>query len=380
MKKLLFFIIILSFVLTVVLTACSGTSESLTPDPTPVGTEKPTTTIDPTVSDEPASTPEPTQEPTLTQTPESTPEPGPAGVSLVNSPDSTGNTAYSASHYGLHIAYGQEMVTVMNYMTMFLHGADHANVPEKVEGFEFQAEDLQYFNGLLYFLNYDFNNGVYYMYSYDFENPPVKIGDTTVYHYEFINGTIYFTKEFVQGPIYAMNPDGSNETQVTTMRAHSFVHEGSNIYFYATDAGTAPGLVQYNLDTNEESTVVFPFYSHNYLVHGGYVYYSLDSGTYRSIHRMLISDQTVEDIWLEMTDFTISMNISDGMLYLLVGDSVYKNNLDGGDRVQLLQADNNLNTGLYIFGDRIYCTDGSFIYCQKTDGSEVSLFSYNVLQ
>ena len=380
MKKLLFVIITLLFVLTVMLTACSGTSESLTPAPTPVGTGKPTATANPNMSDEPASTLESTQEPTPTPTPEPTPEPGPANVSLVNSPDSTGNTHYAASHYGLHITYGNELVTVMNYMIMFRHGADHAKVPDKVEEFEFQAEDLQYFNGLLYFLNYDFNNGVYYMYSYDFENPPVKIGDTTVYHYEFINGTIYFTKEFVQGPIYSMNPDGSGETQVTTMRAHSFVHEGSNIYFYATDAGTAPGLVQYNLATNEESTIVFPFYSHNYLVHGGYVYYSLDSGSYRSIHRMSISDQNVEDIWLEMTDFTISLNISDGDLYLLVGDSVYKSALDGGNRVKVLQADEGLQTGLYIFGNRIYCADYSFIYCSTTDGSELSLFSFNILQ
>lgn len=164
------------------------------------------------------------------------------------------------------------------------------------------------------------------------------------------------------------------------MRAHDFVHEGSLIYFFSTDAGTAPGLVEYNISTGEEKTVIFPFYSHNYLVHGGYVYYSIDSGSLRSIHRASISTQEVEDLWLEITDFTISLNISDGNLYMLVGDSVYKSGLDGSGRTKLLQAEDYLRTGLYIFGDRIYCMDDSFVYCQKTDGSETNMFSFSLMQ
>lgn len=377
MKRHLTLVLTIILISGLILTSCTGTTETAQNN----ADNKPTENTGQTQStDAPVATDAATAEPTPETTPEPTPEPGVTKIALTNTPDSTGNTAYSASHYGLHIAYGQEMVTVMNYMTMFNHGGEIARVPDKVEGFEYQAEDLQYYNGFLYFLIYDFDTGAYNLYKYDGENPPEKVCDSTVYHYEFINGTIYFMKEFYQGPIYSMNPDGSGETQLTTMRAHSFVNDGQSLYFYSTDAGTAPGLVKYNIGTGEETTVIFPFYSHNYLVHGGYIYYSVDSGTYRSIHRASLANQTVEDIWLEMTDFTISMNISDGMLYLLVGDSVYKSGIDGSNRVKILQAEEGLQTGLYIFGDRIYCMDYSFIYCVKTDGSETNMFSLNLLQ
>ena len=377
MKKITTLIMSITLILALVFTSCTGTSE------TPAATDgsKPLETTDqPQNTGAPAATTETpvTSEPT--PAPESTPEPGPSKVTLTNSPDSTGNTNHASSHYGLHIAYGQEMVTVMSYMTMFNHGGEITRIPDKVEGFELQAEDLQYYNGLLYFLLYDWDNGVYYLYSYDFDSEPVKVSDSTVYHYEFINGKIYFTKEFVQGPIFAMDPNGGSEIQISTMRAHSFVHDDQALYFYATDAGTAPGLIKYDLATNDETTVVFPFYSHNYLVHSGYVYYAIDSGTYRSIHRMSLSNQTVSDIWVEMTDWTISMNISDSVLYMLVGDSVYKSDLDGSGRTEILKAEDNLQSGLYIFGDRIYCADGAFVYCTLTDGSEVSMFAFNVLQ
>ncbi len=372
MKKLvsLFFVIFLVFAL--LLTSCSPVVEQ--------STESPSQSVTPSKTNEPAQTtaPEPTSAPTVTPAP--TPEPGQAQVVLSNSSDSTGNTHYASSHYGLHLTYTGEYVTLMNYVTMLQHGEDIYSVPEVIEGFELPAEDIQFNNGLLYFLNYDWDNGVYYLYTYDFENEPTKVSDSTVYHYEFINGLIYFTKEFVQGPIYSMNPDGSGEKQVSIMRAHSFVSDGQALYFYATDAGTAPGLVKYNLGTNEESTIVFPFYSHNYLVHSGYVYYVLDTGIYRSIHRMSLSNQSVTDIWIEMTDYTITLNVSDGMLYMLAGDSVYKSSLDGSGRVKIFQADDFLQSSLYIYGDRAYCTDGMFVYCTLTDGSEVSVFSYNVLQ
>jgi hypothetical protein len=334
---------------------------SNTPTASPEGTDSPETTATP--------------EPTATPTPEPTPEPGTAKVNLSNSPDSTGNTHYSSAHYGMNVAYGNGYITLMNYMTMLKHGADMKSEPEVIGGFEMQAEDLQFINGLLYFLNYDSSNGVYYLYSYDFENAPVKVSDSTVYHYEFINGTIYFTKEFVQGPIYSMSPDGSGEKQLTDMRAHSFVNDGRALYFYATDAGTAPGLVKYDIATGEESTVVFPFYSHNYLVHGGYVYYVID-GTYRSIHRMSLAGQSVEDIWLENTDYTISLNISDGELYILSGSSIYKSGLDGSNRTKLYENPDSLQSGLYIFGDRIYCTDGAFYQVILTDGSEYVEFQF----
>lgn len=389
MKKLISLLLIFTLISGLLLTSCGGTTETpdndlkstLAPvvDPvnktdTPVANEEVTATEEPTAEPTPTATPEPTPEPTPT------PEPGPAKVQLANSPDSTGNVHYASAHYGLHITYGNEFVNVMNYLTLFKHGDDIYMIPEAIENFEYQAEDLQYYNGLLYFLLYDWDNGVYYLYSYDYVNEPIKVSESTVYHYEFINGTIYFTKEFYQGSIFSMALDGSSETQLTTMRAHSFVHEGNSLYFYSTDAGTAPGLVKYNLATNEEATVVFPFYSHNYHVHSGYVYYALDGGTYRSIHRISMSDQTVEDIWVEIPDWTISMNISDGALYLLVGDSVYKSNLDGSGRTKILQAEESMQTGLYIFGDRIYCVDYSFIYCAKTDGSDLSLISLNLLQ
>lgn len=373
MKKLIALILIVTLILALLLTSCNGVSETQTPI---AGGE--TLTPSEATSSEPASTPMPTMEPTPSPTP--TPEPGPAKVQLLNSPDSTGNTHFAASHYGLHITYGNDLISMMNYLTILRHGDDIYSLPKSIEDFEYQAEDLQFYNGLLYFLLYDWDNSVYYLYSYDYINEPIKISDSSVYHYEFINDKIYFTKEFVQGPIFAMDPNGGSEMQISTMRAHSFVNEGNAIYFYATDAGTAPGLVKYDLATNEETIVVFPFYSHNYHVHNGYVYYALDGGTYRSIHRMSLSDQTVTDIWVEMTDWTISMNISDGDLYMLVGDSVYKSNLDGSGRTKILMAEDNLQTGLYIFGDRFYCADGTFVYCAFTDGTEVSMFSLNALQ
>lgn len=206
MKKIISILIILSLVLAAALSSCSGSSEN---EPSKTDAAGEPTAVPAETSEPVATSPADTAEPTATPTPEPTPEPGPAGVTLSNSPDSTGNTNFASSHYGLHISYENEYVTIMNYMTMFRHGADSSRTPDKVEGFDMQAEDLQYFNGLLYFLNYDFENGVYYLYSYDFENPPVKVSDSTVYHYEFIDGTIYFMKEFYQGPIYSMNTDGS---------------------------------------------------------------------------------------------------------------------------------------------------------------------------
>jgi len=375
MKKFTALLLVVLLIPALLLTSCSGTSETQTSTP---GGETPKSTPAEVPVFEPTSTPMPTIVPTPSPTP--TPKPGPAKVQLVNSPDSTGNTNYASSHYGLHITYGNDLISMMNYLTILQHGDDIYLFPDAVEDFEYQAEDLQFYNGLLYFLLYDGDNGVYYLYSYDFDNEPVKVSDSTVYHYEFINGKIYFNKEFFQGPIYSMDPNGGSEMQISTMRAHSFVHADQAIYFYATDAGTAPGLVKYDLITNEETTIVFPFYSHNYLVHNGYVYYALDGGTYRSIHRMLLSDQTVTDIWVEMTDWTISMNISDEALYLLVGDSVHKSNLDGSGRTEILQANDNLQPGLYIFGDRVYCSDGASVYCTFIDGSEVSIFSFNALQ
>lgn len=386
MKKFISLFLGILLIFALMFTACSDVTDG--PSDSPVSSSSPSNTSEPAQSAQPTADNQQTPAPSTSQTPqttpeatpEPTPEPGPVKVYLENSPDSTGNSHFASSHYGLNISYTGEYITLMNYMTMFLHGDDIYNVPEKIEGFELQAEDLQFHNGLLYFLNYDWDNGVYYLYSYDFENEPAKVTDSTVYHYEFINGTIYFTKEFVQGPIYSMSSDGSGEKQLTTMRAHSFVNDGQALYFYATDAGTAPGLVKYDLGTNEETTVVFPFYSHNYMVHGGYVYYVLDTGTYRSIHRMSLSDQSVEDIWLEMTDYSISLNISDGNLFILAGDGVYKGKLNGSDRVKILEANDYLQSGLYIFGNRIYCTDGGFVYCTLADGSEVSVISFSLLQ
>ncbi|MDX1359419.1 MAG: DUF5050 domain-containing protein [Clostridia bacterium] len=374
MKRFTSFLVIITLTIAVLLTGCSKPGDFAGDNAKE--TQLPNTHVSPT-TEPPAATEQPQQtaEPTPEPTPEPTSELGPASVNLVNSPDSTGNTHHASSHYGLHITYNDEHVIIMNYMTMLQHGADINAEPEASEGFDFQAEDLQYFNGLLYFLYYDSNNGVYYLYSYDFENSPVKVSDSTVYHYEIVNGTVYFTKEFVQGPLFSMNIDGSGETQLTSMRAHSFVNDGQSLYFYATDAGTAPGLVKYDLTTGEETTAVFPFYSHNYLVHGGYAYYVID-GTYRSIHRINLSDQTVEDIWLEIPDYTISLNITDGELYILSGNSIYKSDLDGSNMMKIYENPDSLQSGLYIFGDRIYCTDGAYYQIVKTDGSEYAEYSF----
>jgi len=367
LKILLAMIIVASMI-----TACSTVAED-NPTAKPVASEKPGVTQAPGTSS-PSASGQPVETASPGPSSEPTPEPESAvsKVTLTNSSDSTGNFQYQAAHYGLHIAYTGEYIELMSYMTLLQHGGDIAAEPVVLEGFEYQAEDLQSYNGRLYFLQYDFDNGVYYLYSYDYENPPVKVTDSTVYHYEFIDGRIYYTKDFVQGPIYSMAIDGSDEKQLTQMRAHSFASEGNSLYFYATDAGTAPGLVKYNISTGEETTVVFPFYSHNYLIHGGYAYY-VNEGTYRSIHRVNLANQTVEDLWLEISDYTISMNISDGMLYILTSSGIYKSNTDGSGRTLLYEAVEYLQTGLYIFGDRIYVTDGyDVIVIDRDDGTSYS--------
>lgn len=314
--------------------------------------------------------------PTASSAPDASQSPEPANevgkVTLMNGSNSAGNTAYSASHYNLHITYTGEYVELINYTSLMRHGEAIGQAPVVIEGFEYQGEDVQSYNGKLYFLMYDYNNSVYYLYSYDYENPPAKVTQSTVYHYEFIGSTIYYTKDFVQGPIYSMNLDGSGEKQLTQMRAHSFSIDGGSIYFYATDAGTAPGLVRYNIASGEETTVVFPFFSHNYLVFEGYAYY-VNDGTYRSIHRVNLANQAVEDLWLEIGDYTVSLNISDGMLYILTSSGIYKSNPDGSGRTLVYEADESLQTGIYIFGDRIYVTDGyDIIVVDRNDGSSHS--------
>ena len=382
MKRFISLFIIMIMSCALLLSACSETtdnsdagtpipkaSEAVTPAATPVSPDTPEVTNSP----EPSATPDPTSTPEPTPTP----IPGPAKVTLSNSSDSIGNNHYASSHYGLNIAYTGEYVTVMNYMTMLKHGSDTALTPEAIEGFEYQAVDMQYYNGLLYFLLYDGDSGEYYLHSYDFENDPVKVSDSTVYHYEFINGLIYFNKEFYQGTIYSMDTNGGGEQQLTTMRAHSFVSDGQSLYFYSTDAGNAPGLVEYNIFSKEENTVVFPFYSHNYLVHDGYVYYLLDANGYRSIHRLNLADQTVTDIMTEMSDYTVSMNISDDVLYILAGNSISSSNFDGSGITKIFEHDDYFVSGLYIFGDRIYCTDNMSIVMVKKDGSDAVAFPFN---
>jgi len=375
MKRSMKLIIVTAIVLALLLSACTGNNESES-SPTPGQQTAPATqTQEPaSATSEPTATPEatPSSEPTTEPDPTEEPASGPERVDLTNGSDSTGNSQYQASHYGLHVTYDGNYVNIMNYTELLQHGADITAEPVTFEGFEYQAEDLQFHNGLLYFLVYDFDLGAYNLYAYDYENEPVKVTESTVYHYEFINGKIYYTKEFYQGPIYSMNPDGSGETELTQMRSHGFTTDGNIIYFYSTDAGTAPGIVAYNPSTQEETTVVFPFYSHNFIVYNGYIYYVYE-GTYRSIHRISLSDQSIEDLWLEMTDFTISMNISDGMLYILSGNSIYKCNPDGSNREKLFENEEPFKTGLYIFGDRMYTTDGYDIWViDRNDGSGYS--------
>ena len=362
MRKNILFVLTIILATALLFTSCTKATDN---SAKPTQTEK-TQTQEPTETQTPDASAEPTAEPTASPEPENE---GPEKVVLSNSGDSTGNSQYAAAHYGLHTAYNGEYINLMNYDKLLVHGNDISFAPVLVEGFTYQAEDLQYHNGLLYFLVYDFDLGAYHMYSYDYENPPAKVTESTVYHYEFINGKIYFTKEFYQGPIYSMSIDGSGETELTQMRSHGFTTDGNMIYFYSTDAGTAPGIVEYNPSTNEETIVVFPFYSHNFIAHNGYIYYVYD-GTYRSIHRVKISDQTVEDLWLEITDYTISLNISDGELYILSGYDIYKSNLDGSNRTKIFENTDSLQTGLYIFGNRIYATDGySIIVIDRNDGT-----------
>ncbi len=373
MKQFYKVFLILMITGSLLFTACQTQgefSETENPVVTNGNSQKPGDVTSTVPSQESVNTPSPVPSPDTTTEPDSLT--GIEKVVLTNGANSTGNTSFNSAHYGLHITYTGEYVTFINYTTLMQHGADLEKEPIVFQGFEYQGEDVQAYRDKLYFLMYDYEKGEYYLYSYDYENPPVKVTESTVYHYEFAGDTIYYTKEFVQGPIYSMNTDGSGEMQLTQMRAHSFVIEEGSIYFYATDAGTAPGLVKYDIATKEESILVFPFYSHNYLVSGGYAYY-VNEGTYRSIHRVNLSNQTVEDLWMEIPDYTISMNMSDGILYIHTDYAIYKCNPDGSNRTLLYESAEYLKTGMYIFGDRIYVTDEyDIIVVNKNDGTVYS--------
>ncbi len=149
MKKLFKLLLIMVIAVSMV-TACSTVTETDS-TPSPAASEK----TDLSQTSETAST-EPSSAPT--------PEPSVSKVVLSNNADSTGNSQYQAAHYGLHIAYTGEYIELMNYMTLLQHGGDITAEPVMVEGFEYQAEDLQFYDGKLYFLLYDCDNGVYYLY------------------------------------------------------------------------------------------------------------------------------------------------------------------------------------------------------------------------
>ncbi|MFO7611384.1 MAG: DUF5050 domain-containing protein [Clostridia bacterium] len=371
------FVVLILAVAMIGLCACTGSTDKAPDDfGTPAPESSPSTPSTPEASPgtpqiTPAGT---TQEPSSEPSPSAAAEQGLSKVVLVNDANSTGNNHFTAAHYGLHSAYTGEYVVFVNYMTLLKHGGDHSLAPEAAEGFQYQGEGLQFHNGLLYFMLYDFNVGEYYLYSYDFEHDPVKVMNSTVYCYEFINGKLYFTKQFVQGPIFSFDMASGEERQVTEYRAHDFTSDGNDIYFYATDAGTAPGLVKYDLSTNVESTLVFPFFSHNYMVHGNYIYYVNENSATRSIHRMSMSDQSILDIAVDIYENTISLNISDGVLYILTENGIKSCGLDGGGMTTIYESEDYLSRGLHIFGDRIYFTDGSYLYMIKKDGTDSIYF------
>ncbi len=349
-------ILLLIIFLLLFVTACSPTTNDVSATKVPVESNQ--TTKETTL------TPEPTAlVPVLEK------------VVLSNNGDSIGNHHFSSSHYGLHIAYTGEYVTFVNYMTLLQHGNEIEMEPVVFEGFEYQAEGLQYYNGILYFMLYDSLVGEYHLYTYDFEKDPIKVMDSTVYYYLFVNDKLYFTKEFVQGPIYSFDLTNKEEVIITNYRAHDFTTDGVDLYFFATDAGTAPGLVKYNLSTNEETTVIFPFYSHNYLVHGGYVYYVQENSYDRSIHRLSLNDGTIVDIAVELSDYSYSLNISDDLLYLQTENYIKSFSLDGTNETIIYESSEYLSKGIYIIGDRIYFTDGYDIYMIKKDGSGLVYYS-----
>ncbi len=358
-NKMILLLVIFSLLF---VTACSTTINEDDKTQTTVESSQPTSTVTVTTS----STPEPTTSvPTLEK------------VVLSNSSDSIGNHHFSSSHYGLHIVYTGKYITFVNYMTMLQHGNDSTMEPTIFNDFEYQAEGLQYYNGLLYFMLYDFEVGEYYLYTYDFENEPIKLMDSTVYSYLFVNGKLYFTKEFVQGPIYSYDLASKEETSLTNFRAHDFTTDGNDLYFFATDAGTAPGLVKYSLSTDEESTVIFPFYSHIYLVHGGYVYYVQENSYDSSVHRLSLNDGTIVDIAVELSGYSFTLNISDNLLYLQSENYIKTFSLDGTNETLIYESSEYLSKGIYIIGDRIYFTDGYDIYMIKKDGSSLVYFPLN---
>ncbi len=289
-------------------------------------------------------------------------------VVLSNSTNVGGNYNFNFSPYGLNISYNGEYVVIVNWQTLYLHGND-TNFPlVKDEKFSQVAGEFTYHNGNLYYLVEDGYSTEYYLYSWNFENDSVKVSDTPIKDYLILNNQVIFTTDFFAEPLHMINLDNGSVSRLTQSSANEFTTDGVNLYYRSDDFGNAPGLIKYDVLTQEESLLIFPFYSQNFIVHNGYIYYESEDFDNNNIIRQSLTDETITIIQ-EINTNAVSINISDDILYFQTDSYIKSCNLDGTETKLIYQSENTINIGTFIIGDRIYFNDGISYYMIKKDGS-----------
>lgn len=307
-----------------------------------------------------------------TQAPETTTA-GPSlqKVILSNGSSDVGNYNSAFAHLDFNVSYNGEYVSFINWDTMYFHGDDIYMQPEKVDGFVQRSLEPKYYNGNLYYIvDEDGTNSIYYLYSWDFNNDPVKVTEQPVYTFIILNNQVFFTEEFVQGPLYALDLSTKQTKIVSEYSAMSFISDGKDLYFKSSNVGTAPGIVKIDMDTSEESIVLFPFYSNNFIVFDGYVYYEGSTGNLINISKQKFLEETPTVI-VELEDYAVSLNISEGRLYYQTENFINSCDLDGNDIAVIHEGNGELKRGTYIIGDRIYFRDYDKYYMVKKDGSDL---------
>ncbi|MBN2852655.1 MAG: DUF5050 domain-containing protein [Clostridia bacterium] len=276
-------------------------------------------------------------------------------VVLKNTDQSAGNYNASFSHFDFNLTYNDDFVIIINWESLYYHGKDISSPPVRDISFSQKALEPKMHEGKMYYLVEDGYTSNYYLYSWDFINQPVKMTDQKVYTFMIVNNQIIFTEDFVQGPLFSLNLADSTVSQLTQNRVHNFTSDGKDVYYKSTDVGNAPGLVRYDMITKEETIAVFPFFSSNYLVLGNDVYYEEDSNGKRNIIRQSLEDQSLV-ILKSLDEYTITLNISDGELYIQTESNISTCHLDGTES-EIIYEGNDLKRGNFIIGNRIYFAD-----------------------
>jgi len=291
-------------------------------------------------------------------------------VKLSNQYNVGGNYNYNFDYYDFNISYNGEYVIMVNWQSMYLHGKDISMQPVLLEGFNQHAQYLQFYNGKLYYLVDESGTGEYYLYSWDFKNNPVKLLEDSLTYYLILNNEIIYRTEYLSSPLYVLDLSNNSISQLSESYARSFTTDGTDIYYISDDFGNADGLIKHDMNTQEDSIVVFPFYSTNFIVHNNYLYYEYENSiNYMDISREDFTDLTATKIQ-DLENDTVSLNISDDKLYFQTEFAIKSCELNGTDIQFVYTSETQLKNGTFIIGDRIYFHDGLNIYMIKKDGSD----------